>query len=684
MFRKAVIVFLALSLMAGMGFATGLVPLEPVKNVRGPVISEIDELDELFELRRYTSAAEYYLGSGDQGDTMLVIFQPLAPCSVYYGEQQWFSAGSYQAFMWEYSDACEENVSDNGRSVPRGTSEESPLGDVLFGPYNNTAAGDQSWEVMFGPDDLPGGGIWRDDNSMFGIGWVKTQDDGLPQPLADDVSARGFTYTWFGGPWNAEEENTWGAYSSDFSGTIVDLMIRAFVSYPEGAPPIIGNMNQLPNTINTDKTCTVMCDILDDNGWTDNDEADLMVEVNGGDATSIPMADDDGDGIFEASFSLTDMSVGVGDQVAYYIEATDDEGGFNSNVDDQLGFMIVELANPNAQVLVVDDGLSDPDVLYTWLEEHPAVSYEWWGVGANKGLDMYTVEGGDWSLVIAAGWGTTTVPTRGYDDNAYANWLGTADHHMLYCDQDYFYTNGEDVAPTFAAGDFAYDFFGMATGNNDPVPTDSAFYGLDGDAISGDFVDMPYAMLPTEFYGSLAGLWSDFCTTAGGGEGFFEGETIGEVGAVRMDGDNKTAAFLFDFFWAVELDSFETDDGWVTYFRGNEQFETLMENLFTWYGIDTGVEEAGDVATPQTYSLSQNYPNPFNPTTQISFSVPTTEMVSLKVFNVEGREVATLFQERAQGAHTVTFDAASLSSGVYFYRLQAGDFTQTNKMMLVK
>lgn len=88
---------------------------------------------------------------------------------------------------------------------------------------------------------------------------------------------------------------------------------------------------------------------------------------------------------------------------------------------------------------------------------------------------------------------------------------------------------------------------------------------------------------------------------------------------------------------------------------------------------------------PKTYSLSQNYPNPFNPSTTIEFAIPTAETVSLKIYDVLGREVATLLNERRDaGAHRVQFNAGALSSGTYFYRLQAGSFTQTKKMILVK
>lgn len=88
---------------------------------------------------------------------------------------------------------------------------------------------------------------------------------------------------------------------------------------------------------------------------------------------------------------------------------------------------------------------------------------------------------------------------------------------------------------------------------------------------------------------------------------------------------------------------------------------------------------------PSDFKLEQNYPNPFNPSTTISYQLPASSAVSLKVFDMLGREVATLVNARQDaGRYQVSFNAASLASGIYFYRLQAGAFTQTNKMMLVK
>ncbi len=101
--------------------------------------------------------------------------------------------------------------------------------------------------------------------------------------------------------------------------------------------------------------------------------------------------------------------------------------------------------------------------------------------------------------------------------------------------------------------------------------------------------------------------------------------------------------------------------------------------------IPVSNEEEDQTASPVDFTLSQNYPNPFNPTTNISFELPIAGSVQLKVYNMLGQEVANLVDGRLnQGNHTVNFDASQLSSGVYIYRLVAGDQAITKKMMLIK
>jgi len=102
------------------------------------------------------------------------------------------------------------------------------------------------------------------------------------------------------------------------------------------------------------------------------------------------------------------------------------------------------------------------------------------------------------------------------------------------------------------------------------------------------------------------------------------------------------------------------------------------------YDVTVDVE---DVKTelPTDFNLYQNYPNPFNPSTKIKFVIPKSSFVNLKVYNVLGKEAATLVnEERPAGTYEVEFNGTGLPSGVYFYRLRAGDFVQTKKMMLMK
>ena len=107
----------------------------------------------------------------------------------------------------------------------------------------------------------------------------------------------------------------------------------------------------------------------------------------------------------------------------------------------------------------------------------------------------------------------------------------------------------------------------------------------------------------------------------------------------------------------------------------------------TWIGDTTMTGIADRISNPilGSYSLEQNYPNPFNPTTKIAYNLGQNTLVNVKVFNILGKEIVTLVNEKqVAGLHTIDFNAVQLSTGVYFYQIQAGDFTQTKKMLLVK
>jgi len=97
------------------------------------------------------------------------------------------------------------------------------------------------------------------------------------------------------------------------------------------------------------------------------------------------------------------------------------------------------------------------------------------------------------------------------------------------------------------------------------------------------------------------------------------------------------------------------------------------------------VEEKEIVEMPNDYYLSQNYPNPFNPSTEIRYSIPQSSIVVIKVFCILGNEIETLVnEEKSVGSYEFEFNATNLPSGIYFYRLQAGSFVETKKMVLMK
>jgi len=158
-------------------------------------------------------------------------------------------------------------------------------------------------------------------------------------------------------------------------------------------------------------------------------------------------------------------------------------------------------------------------------------------------------------------------------------------------------------------------------------------------------------------------------------------DAVGKIFKFGIKGGDNESAF--------GLNHLENVDDTDTTYTLNTQWGSINPNFYNRWNYDlkkpifTGVEQLSGVAL--VYSLAQNYPNPFNPSTRIEFSIPITSNVQVKVFNVLGQEVATLANETLKaGKHAVTFDASKLASGMYFYRITAGEFASVKKMLLLK
>jgi len=171
----------------------------------------------------------------------------------------------------------------------------------------------------------------------------------------------------------------------------------------------------------------------------------------------------------------------------------------------------------------------------------------------------------------------------------------------------------------------------------------------------------------------------------------FSSIQVGSGNYVNATEVNPTSA-TFNFN-SLTLQNSELDLGNVIFNYNETKGDISISTKYSFDGVNWNYGPTiilsptaiGDELVPTKFSLSQNYPNPFNPSTTINFALPISTEVSLKVFDILGREIATLVNEQmAQGIHTIQFDAKHLASGVYFYQLEAGKFRTVKKMMLLK
>ncbi len=165
---------------------------------------------------------------------------------------------------------------------------------------------------------------------------------------------------------------------------------------------------------------------------------------------------------------------------------------------------------------------------------------------------------------------------------------------------------------------------------------------------------------------------------------------IGNAGLSEMiyslgfDGDGKLYGTTGNDFTESVLYEISTTDGTATEI-GPVGEKGVLGLAFARDGVVSVERETEDEIVPVAFALEQNYPNPFNPTTVIKYSVPESNLVNLKIYDVLGRVVTTLVNEtKSSGNYSITFDAANLPSGIYFYSLEIGGQRATKKMVLLR
>jgi hypothetical protein len=278
--------------------------------------------------------------------------------------------------------------------------------------------------------------------------------------------------------------------------------------------------------------------------------------------------------------------------------------------------------------------------------------------------------------------------------------------YYLFADQDHgFISNYMDT--TFADTDPHVKFFGVKGIKNQDFPkmqnvmkevTFPWQLSVTGQ-ISSDII---FGFLPGALAKDTVTLWyhpyyevplftnrMDELQPASNGTVLFSDFKSGKpVGVKATDPNNKWQAYYLAFDWmALDVRS-DTSSVLYEYPFLDPKYKWIVDiqNIGkTMASLAVPTSAGTDHALPSAFALDQNYPNPFNPATTFSFQLPSAQFVSLTLYDILGKEVKrVLNQEMVPGRHTISWNASGMPSGIYFYRLTAGGFTQTRKLMLLK
>jgi len=479
--------------------------------------------------------------------------------------------------------------------------------------------------------------------------------------------------------WHPRSDAGWGRslmYIASFGGwyswansTYWTEFVQRIVVYYEKVAPVVEDITVIPDYFAGNPNYpTVQAVVYDLDGTVSS--AELVFQVDGGAESRVAMTAM-GNDEYEAQFGTTFAG---GNVVEYWIEAADEEGNLRGTA--SYSFEVVTPPAKGTAIFYVNEGGEVDGAFDAVLDGKDVFS---WDINAHGGISDYEINWG-FQNILWYGFGSATLPSpyltgshpvKDYLDNG---------GHLLIVDADYLYAQGYDDS-TLSAGQFGYDYLGMIYGLSDVGADDSVHYGVADDPVSGGFVAPADSFItyPVSFgvwndtYGTD---WMDYIVPKEGAEGFLHTGRSAAYGydtGIRFSDGNFATAFL----------SFRAEAS------DEAKLQLLVDNTLAWFATATAVEE-NETGLPTSYSLEQNYPNPFNPTTTINFTLAKAGKVKLVVYNVRGSKVVELVNEEMTGGqHTAVWNGLNhngqkVASGVYYYKLTAGDYTTVRKMLLVK
>jgi len=612
------------------------------------------------------------------------------------GEAQhlgWYEAtgnGKYDA------SALISNPDVTGDWVDAGNAATSPFGEDIWSDYG-VGAPKQVADTDVGTSGNPNY-LWVEMDLLgFRPSVLEGEVFGLVLynvgALADNIRAGVFANNGLGvgafkyyadGRFTAGAEGDYGWWARLYSWDIV-----AAVDLTGDRAPVIQDFTYLYTTLSTEAR-TIEATITDDNpsgGAAGVDEAVLHYSTDGGTTwNDVTMSGT------EPDFSGDIPGQTPGTEILYYVSAVDVEGRST-----QTGQVYYAIFLPVEQTLWVHDySVYTPDFIGPYYWAGSEWTYDTWdatyGSVTPDLLENYQV------IYHVMGDGPDG---SGFDiGDLYKNWIegATAEipRRLFISGQDYGFISGF-ADTTFPAGAFEYDYLGVETlGPQDinydgTVPSYQGLYRVDpvdGSPLTQDYYDFQgdSVVLFYDPYGELGwNNWIDNLTPVEGAVvDFTDPNQSDAVVGIHHSGDNwKTVFWTLD---VIALSFYSPEDS-SSHYNWGINVVNLLNPVLTWFGDPVASVEDAGVITARTYELNQNYPNPFNPTTTIEYSIPDQAEVTLKIFDIQGREVVKLVDNKTEkaGTHAVNFDASKYATGIYFYQLTTNkNQALVKKMMFIK